>query len=116
MEGFPLIWISHDLIRLFLPPKSASQLPTSFLLTPYFYNTPIHPHTSDIESQFFVLETSMYIKFGKKKKGAGYLRIPRLPLRIEVSLLRFITLILTIRRGSRWWSSMRWSGKVLIRV
>lgn len=44
----PLIWISHDLIRLFLPSKSASQLPTSFLLTPYFYT--LIPHTSDIES------------------------------------------------------------------
>lgn len=29
---------------------------------------------------------------------------------------RFITFILTIMRGFRWWSSRRWYGKVLTRV
>ena len=49
-ESLPSRFDLHGLIRLFLPPESASQLPSSFLLTPSLCNTPIHPHTSDIES------------------------------------------------------------------
>ena len=66
----------HGFIRLFLPPESAPQLPSSFLLTPSLCSTPVHPHISDIESYFFALETSMCINLGKKE-GAGYLRILR---------------------------------------
>lgn len=75
MGGSPLILISHGLIRLFLPAESAFQLPSSFLFTPSLCSTPVHPHTSEIESSLLLRQVCALNLV--KKEGAGYLRIPR---------------------------------------